>query len=239
MTKHRTTVFGLLLATACAAAAPAPRPIGDALKQLADADPAVRESARITLMGLPASDIPALRDAAAARPLRPAQIVALREIVSYVLTRDAMSRLPTRGEPFLGIGWPPRMIMNDGGFDLGAIGVSVAYRVPGFAAARFLEDGDVILGFVYEGRDVPVNGREELIGVIRGFRAGENLPTYVQRGGRVIKIDIPLDARPRPVAESEDRGTELPLTNLVEAAVQEAEKAYEKDFGPLGDAEAD
>ena len=65
--------------------APAP-PVGRWFDQLADPDPAVRDAAHESLMGLPAERLPDLLAVVrAAAPVRPDQAAALREIVCQVV----------------------------------------------------------------------------------------------------------------------------------------------------------
>src|ERR1043165_8371337 len=115
-------------ATAGPATQPSP-PINQWFTQLADADGAVREQARINLMGLPRDALPALHAIAQkARPLAAAQAAVLRDIVIHVyLAGEAYPGDKATG--FLGVTFSHDITDFD---RTGAVGVTFAERIPGF-----------------------------------------------------------------------------------------------------------
>ncbi|MDB5301060.1 MAG: hypothetical protein JWO87_2723, partial [Phycisphaerales bacterium] len=118
---------------------------------LASREAAVRQDAEANLMGMGASSLPALQKAVEeSRPILPSQAMVLRKIVTQVfLSGVQYDGNPTEG--FLGIRMEEaRMPFND---DAPVdekrppiTGVVIVERMPGFAGARVLRDGDVVLG---------------------------------------------------------------------------------------------
>src|SRR5688500_12404510 len=102
-----------------AAAAPAQEPelvrsMRVALAGLADSDPRVREQSRIQLMGMERRNLPAFQQVVErSRPLRPAQAVALREIVNHVYLAGE-PYVANEHQGFLGVKLQPTaLIQND------------------------------------------------------------------------------------------------------------------------------
>ncbi|HEX8322371.1 MAG TPA: hypothetical protein VF595_00535 [Tepidisphaeraceae bacterium] len=243
----RASMLLLLLASFTTAAEPATRPvdrrlIDDALARLADPEPAARDSGRLWLMGLQPAELPRLVEAAAARPLRPAQGVALREIILYVLTRDALRQTPTRdNKTFLGVRLPSVFAYTADESTI-PVGIPVLYRLPGFAGQRFFEEGDVILGFSLRDRVEWVRTRDELMNVINQFKPGEIITAVVQRAGRTFDVPVTLDARPTPGGAGEEEQYEqhyLMLTNLIHQAQADAERAYAERYAAALRVDAD
>ena len=172
--------------------------MGKALSDLASADATIRESARVHLMRLNRDDLPALEKLVRhARPLAPAQAVALRQIVREVyLAGEEYEKKGNQG--FLGILMDAASLNNH---DLpqqsdrpAAPGVVVADRIPGFCASRMLVDGDVILGTT----DPPhvFNSPPDLQAVIIASDPGTIIHLQVLRHGQVIDVPLKLDSKP-------------------------------------------
>lgn len=215
---------------------PATRPASEAnslkrlLRQLASDDAAVRDAARVALMGLKRTDIPALRTAVAeSLPLEPSQIAALREIVMHVALVGAEYEAMETG--FLGVRVPnwqqpdDQVLLNVGR------GVVVLSRIPGFCAFRTLQDGDVILSVTIDGTTVPLNASEELTTTVGKVPAGKTVSFELVRQGQIRRADITLD--PRPVAADRERSPQSLLDALLGERFDQAKRTWERDFLPL------
>lgn len=177
------------------------------LADLASPEAEVRESARVRLMQLRREDLPAFaRQVDAARPLAPAQTVALRQIVQEIyLSGEDYDKEP--GHAFLGImgGGPDYRAQadvgqpNDGSHP---IGVVVFDRIPGFCAARRLLDGDIILGTTDPAQ--PFTSFDELKQTIGVVAPGATVHLRVLRRGKLIDVPLTLDVK--PVAAEPDAG---------------------------------
>jgi hypothetical protein len=175
--------------------------------ELASGDDSVRQAARLGLMRLNREDLPALRSVVErARPLRPAQAAALREIVQEIyLSGEIYKREPGKG--FLGVMMDDsativRAEWADNEVPAGA-GVIVAERIPGFCAARWLIDGDVILGTIS-----PLHifkSAMDLQSTIGGLGAGATVRLSVLRRGRVMEVTLKLDAMPVEMEDADQR----------------------------------
>jgi hypothetical protein len=197
--------------------------------QLADNDFERREAARVALMGLRRSDLPALREAVRqSLPLVPSQRTVLRDIVVHVyLTGDLYLPDPS-GMGFLGVTLP-------GGFDpeqhgvLGIRrGVAVLARYPGFAAYRLLQNGDVVLTVHADGERTEVNTTRELQEAIQSVKGGETVKLEVLRQGQVVAVAIRLDARPFNL-------TNVGFDELSTRRANAADDYWDRDFAPLLD----
>ena len=218
-----------------AADAPATAPVADVssavrrdFAELADRDPAVREQALVSLMGMPRQELPAFeRFIERSRPLRPSQAAVLRQIVTQIYL--AGEPYETNGHfGFLGI----RMLeanVNQTNANPGPdaqplrTGVVVLDRLPGFSGARFLRNGDVVLGIV-EHPELRVAGQVEFMEAIRQLGPGKSVHFEVLRDGQVIKVGITLDARPIEA----DAGTTFDDNRRTKA-----EEYWQRAFAPL------
>jgi hypothetical protein len=181
-------LLGFLLA-----AAPASQPASQIrtwFDQLSDRDAKVRDKAMENLMGLDAGDLPTLQSVvAAARPLRPSQKIALREIVTQVYVASLPYAADPTGAPFLGLSWARSDI-----YDNSQGGLIVAHRVVGFSAYRMLRDGDVITSI--EEKPGEKIDNESFSLAIQSFRPGQTITLHVLRDGNPQRIAVQL--RPRP-----------------------------------------
>ena len=224
---------------------PETRPAGEAMVRawadLAHRDPTVRETARLRLMSMSADQLPAFRRVvAASRPLAPSQAIALREIVTQVFlagqTYEASSRAGflgvVPGEINLALA-PEQVVLPNPelpGVDRPAPGLAVVIdsRMPGFCAARSLQDGDVVLAIV-ERPEYHLNNAQLFSEVIQELGAGRLVHFRVLRRGRVITVPVTLDVRP-DAANRELVGRMAELRDQRERAIREY---WEAEFAPL------
>lgn len=167
---------------------------------LASPDAKVRSEAQAALMGLTTDQLPAVRKAVEeSRPLLPSQASVLRQIVTQVfLSGEHYDGVATEG--FLGIRMEEaRVTFND---DAPAntghtpiTGVVIIERMPGFAGARVLRDGDVVLG-IEEFPNTPLRRPQDFATAVRDKGAGTQLHFQVLRQGQVIRLAVKLDPRP-------------------------------------------
>jgi hypothetical protein len=223
--------------TMAVAQLPVNSPMRRWFKQLCDPDPRVREQAQVDLMGMDADDLPAFRQLVSdSRPLAPAQVSVLRDIVMQVFlagekyTAASPVEADASGSPgafFLGVVWAAR-------FDdvVRRMGVPIDQRLPGFPSYRFLQDGDMILG-IYLNPSLPLlqppnaqtHLRTEVRSILQNVQQSQQIELQVLRDGEVIRI--PLRLAPKPQAA---------LTGLDEFSVQRnvrVEKYWNENFAPL------
>jgi hypothetical protein len=194
--------------------------------QLADNDYERRETARMALMGLHRSDLPALREAVRqSRPLVPSQRALLREIVTHVYLSGELYLADPDGGGFLGVRWP--------GFDpeqRGVLGIwrgiAILERSPGFVSYRLLQNGDVVLSVTARGEHVEINTIGELQRAITSAKAGELVKMQVLRQGRIIPVDNHLDPRPFNLSNVGFEELQIQREN-------QADAYWERDFAPL------
>ena len=199
------------------------------LAGLADRDPQVREQSRIKLMGMERRNLPAFQKVVErSRPLRPAQAVALREIVTHVyLAGEPYDANETQG--FLGVKLQPTVLVQADGLIArpSSNGVVIVERMPGFAGARMLRDGDVILTIAELQERLPLIGSDEFSMAVRDLGPGRLVQFEVLREGQVVRIPITLD--PRPL---EANGL-FPMQELLNVRRDKADKYWEGTFAPL------
>ena len=194
---------------------------------LSNMDDATREQARVDLMGIDRADLPVLRRVVAEmRQLQPNQNAVLRDVVEHVYL--AGDPYDSDGFGFLGVVQSPDDPQPD---DDGYSPVIVVGRVPGFAAYRMLQDGDVITA-VNDHFPRKIHNNADLRANIGLRHAGEVVHLSVLRQGR--NIDVPIKLSGRPI--------EL---NLVQAATRleqlknirqdKADKYWEDNFEALLD----
>jgi hypothetical protein len=243
-------MLGVLLiaggANAAPTTAPATQPakgsteaIAKEFAELTDPDPAIREAARINLMGLTRTHLPALRKVVqASSPLAPAQAAVLHDIVAQAyLAGDAYDS--TGRDGFMGVRLievglnfrPPAgaPIAASAPIDEGSAttyGVIVFERMPGFCGCRMLQDGDVILSVIERPR-VQLRGPTEFSLVIRAIGAGRTMHVEVLRQGQIIRVPITLDPRP------EEADFPPAMQNLLDRRKKEMEEYWKQQFAPL------
>ena len=199
-----------------------------ALEDLDDADAAVREAARLKLMGMRREDLASFqRLVQESLPLAPSQAAVLRQIVMHVYL--AGEKYDTTGaEGFLGVKMQEtsvRLPAADGADQFApAVGVVIVERMPGFAGARMLVDGDVILGVV-ERPDVRTLGMYEFQMVVKAVTPGTTIHFQVMRQGQVIRVPVAPDPRP-----FEADGL---MQDLIYRRQRKAEDYWEREFAKV------
>lgn len=204
---RRWSLVATLFTTAvvCFADHPATKPSVEAMfAQLSAADQGAREAARAELMRLQRDDLIELKSVVQrAKPLKPAQAAALRQIVQEIyLSGERYPRASREG--FLGVlmddSVPADWRDNEAPATLGVI---VADRIPGFCAARVLLDGDVILGTASPVR--LFKSAMDLKQTISGLGVGATVRLLVLRRGKVVEVSVTLDARPAEMGDDVDQ----------------------------------
>src|SRR5258706_2159962 len=202
------------------------RRIGEWFSGLSDDDPAVREEATRKLLTMTRQDLPALRQVIKERrPLMPAEAEPLRDIVTHVyLSEDPYDRDEATG--FVGV-----LFDEEQEYDkLPTGGGEVRRRLPGFCAARFLEDGDVILS-IGDPPAMILRTSENMMQEIKRRSAGKRLTFLVLRRGRLMQIPVVLDAKPSDLLP----GT-VPIFILERQAT--ADRNWETEFEALVEEDA-
>jgi len=185
----------------------APAKLKDALTQLSDQDPTVREAAREQLMTMSPTDLPALRAAVQQLlPLPPGDAQALREIVMQVYLAGDNAEGATQSMGFMGISMVNDELSvypDDDESDPGTpIGVLVAMRLPGFDAYRALRDGDIILSLSVDGiAAIRIHYSQQIMQTIGILPPGQHVRLQVIRNGKRINTTVTLNPRPRELPE--------------------------------------
>jgi hypothetical protein len=210
-------------------AAPTTAPVDEqsilksALVQLSDRDPGVREAAREQLMGLSATDLPALRiSVEQMRPLPPGDADALRDIVSHVYLAGENSH-GDASHGFVGItmtDWQS-VIADDGSDSSDPVGVVVEMRLPGFDGYRMLRDGDIILSISAEGMEpLRVLSKEMVMATVRNLPAGSRVRLDLIRNGRRLETTVTLDPRPADLDQNRQQVDPADYRQALEAKAQ-------------------
>jgi hypothetical protein len=216
--------------------------IARAWAELTHRDPAVRERARLKLMGMDADQLPDFRKlVAASRPLAPSQAIALHEIVTQVYLAGQTYESSSR-EGFLGVRLAdvnislrpetvelPNQPFAGADLDGDTHGVVIVERMPGFCGARAFQDGDIILA---------IDERPEVrIGLMGGFTdevkragAGRTIHFRVLRQGRVTRVPLTLDVRP---ADADRANLMDPIRELQDERDRLAREYWDVEFAPL------
>ena len=195
--------------------------------ELDDPDAAVRDAARLKLMGMRRQDLPAFRQLVhESLPLQPSQAAVLRQVVTHVYLAGE-SYETTNAEGFLGVKMQEtsvRLPAGDAAEPFApAVGVVIVERMPGFVGARMLADGDVILGVV-ERPDVRTLGMYEFQMVVKGVSPGTTIHFQVMRQGQVIRVPVAPDPRPFEA--------DVNMQNLTSLRQRKADEYWEKAFAP-------
>jgi hypothetical protein len=209
------------------------------LTELADADPAVREQARLRLMDMPPGQLDAFREVVqVSRPLMPSQATVLRDIVVHVFLRSQQYTSDATS------GWLGVTLTKTSVPDLFPAGdradpasesllYSVVETKPGFCAFPRLQSGDVIVGLkLPDGRAMDASAPLDdgmpigLIATIQALPGGQVVQLAVLRQGKVIEITLTLDARPIDI-----RGR--PLLDVLRDRERESSHYWQETFGPL------
>ena len=214
----------MVLLIAAAGAAPATQSTDDLsrwVNDLGNHDAIVRETARDHLIALRREDLPALIDAVRASPgMLPGQVSNLHDIVLQVYLAGEEYEKKEAG--FLGVTLAPEdeVVMVA---DRPMRGVRIISRWPGFTGYRYLQDGDLVLK-VEEFPDA-VEGRMEFPVRVRSRRPGETLTFQILRQGQLLRIKIPIDARPG----GDDEQT---MMNMMRERLQKAEQYWADNLLP-------
>ena len=224
---------------------PATRPVSQVqrwLEELTHPESAMREQARLQLMGLGREGLGELRETAdRLRPLSPAQAAVLHDIVIHVYIGGGVGlggseRGPVfRKSGFLGVLLEPMQsgagipVQPNEPIDFnhfGGGGVLIKETWPGFAGFRFLRVGDVVIG---TGGAEPMRAPTltELKAAVSSTMPGRVLELQVLRQGRVVVVPIRVTARP-PWAEDE-----LSTRQMQNRRVMRAEAYWRFAFAPL------
>jgi hypothetical protein len=207
---------------------PAIAPVRQAFAELDHADAAVRDAARLKLMGMGRRDLDAFRKLVQeSLPLMPSQAAVLRQIVTHVFL--AGEQYDTTGiEGFLGVKMQEtsvRLPAADGADQFApAVGVVIVERMPGFVGSRMLVDGDVVLGVV-ERPDVRTLGMYEFQMVVKSVSPGTTIHFQVMRQGQVVRVPVAPDPRP-----FEADGL---MQDLIYRRQRQADDYWEKSFAKV------
>ncbi|MGC4030221.1 MAG: hypothetical protein QM754_00535 [Tepidisphaeraceae bacterium] len=235
----RPACLSLLLAAIAAAAGDAsdPQLLAEQVRRLDDRDPHVRDAARTALMGLKVDDAAYLKRAiVAAGPVRPHRAELLREVMTYVYTRQAIAQIPRKNNGFLGVTFDRGVLFEPDDAPPGQI---VSGLVPGFVGARYLAAGDILLGFTFDGRTEWVGRTQLVVDIIGKLPAGKSVDVLVSRDGQSLTIPITLDGRPddTPVengpADLNTLGWDGRMAKFADDAEAAAEQEVAREFGRL------
>lgn len=203
-------------------------PLRQAFTELDDPDAAVRDAARLKLMGMRRKDLPAFRELVReSTPLAPSQAAVLRQIVMQVFLAGE-PYMTNNAEGFLGVRMQTtsvRLPAADGAEQFApAVGVVIVERYPGFTGARMLVDGDVVLGVV-ERPDVRAMGTDEFQFIVRSVTPGTTIHFQVIRQGQIVRVPVAPDPRP-----FEADGL---MQDLIYRRQRKAEAYWEDTFAPV------
>ena len=203
---------------------PAVEKIRRSFAGLTDEDPDVRDEARRDLMGLTRKDLPTFRRVVIEHlPLAPAETDVLHDIVQQIYLADSSySTESTQG--FLGVsfGIGGRVTEPPSG------GVEILYRLPGFCAYRFFEDGDVVMALGDPPDEVEPRNSDDMTKLVKVHAPGQKLTFKILRRGRIRHVTLVLDARP-VVADDPVGG----INGLMAERRIEADEYWERNFQPL------
>jgi hypothetical protein len=188
----------------------------------------------MNLMNLSRGDLPTLRNIVTEmRPLAPAQLTTLRDIVIHVFLATEPMR-GNRQSGFLGVQLAPFSPGDDSNpDDTAAPGVVILDRMPGFIAFKMLQNGDMIIG-ITEAPAKPIRTVEDLSSVIGDVPAGQTVHLQIIRGGQSIQVPVKLDARPEWVGARQFPG--INVQDSLEDRTQRAEEFWQQNFASLVDA---
>ncbi len=209
-------------------------PLVTAVQQLADPDPALRESAREELMGITAADLPALRRAVqSVGPLQQEQLDRLPQIVEQVyLSGETSNTNPSAG--FMGVKMRSDLdsVMAGDESDIDdVLGVIVEARVPGYSAYRMLRDGDVIQSIDSPGMgETRVRFFNDVVSRVKVLAPGQTVTLGILRGGRHIDVPVLLGARPKEL-EADDQ--ESAFKDYKQELKMKAQAYWKANFAPV------
>ncbi len=201
--------------------------LAGAYARLADADPAVRQAAQQQLMRLTLTDLPTLREVAARHQPTPAQVPALRQVVTGVVLASKPYDAD-QGRGFLGVSLG--VVTLEQGRQL----VVVESRLPGFVGYRQLRDGDIFIAVTAVQR-IAIDSVTRLQQAILGQPAGTHLVVSVLRGGRLVDVPLTLDAVPQSPQEAAPNLAPDPaqFQAMQAGRLKEAQQYWDEHFAPL------
>jgi hypothetical protein len=204
------------------------------VEQLGSDDPQSRREALGQLMDLKTQDLPALRAAVMSNhQLLPEQVAAIRQAVTQVFLAGQPYRFatdPRQDIGFLGLQWPwdaPGQPPD---------GVLVWSRIPGFAAYRMLQPGDIIVKIIRQPAqpDIELHDFNQFTNLVKLNHAGEMLRLEILRYGRKMDVSIRLDHRPLQ-ANNQDMAV---MQQWLNARSQAAQDYWDHEFSPIDPAQA-
>jgi hypothetical protein len=218
-------------ATSLRAADPPEINIEKAFGELAHQDAAVREAARMTLLGLPRSQLDRLRKVVQnSLPLLPSQAASLHDIVTHVyLSGEPYASNERSG--FMGVRMNstyltlPDMVDRDGRLQSRVV---IVDRMPGFVGFRMLRDADVVLGIVNQPA-LQIRGDQEFAQAVRATPPGQVIELEILRQGQVIHVALKLDPRP------DEAGNPLTVGELLRQREEKAAAYWNEVFAPMVD----
>ena len=192
-------------------------------RDLADPKPSIRADARSWMLAMERPDLLVLKDVVKrSRPIHRSQVAVLREIVMHVYLRSDPYVREEEDRGFLGVMFGAEFEVSEP--ESG--GVEIRRRMPGFCAYRYLEDGDVIRAVVGNPtREVHIPG--DVIMEVKRYAAGDTVVLEVLRDGRVIRVPIILDPRPKSI------GNEAMTADFLGRRQTEAENYWDEHFDAL------
>jgi len=198
---------------------------------LASPDAARREEAQVQLMGLSRDDLPTLKLVVQeSRPLAPAQVAALHDIVLQVYLSGEQYETDPLHHGFLGLHWSMEEARTA---DSGTLGVPVEERLLGFPSFRVLRQNDLILAVLIH-PDEPAQQLPNtttptgniLVDVVGKTVPNQEIWLEVLRQGQVIRIPIRVMPRPRLLNDEM-------IDVFINERVKKAEDFWKKQFDPL------
>jgi hypothetical protein len=218
-------------ATRPATTLPADSPIRAWFTSLASPDGTQRDEAETRLMGLTRDDLPGLRALVEqSRPLAPAQVAALHDIVVQVYLSGEPYVSDSNGG-FLGLRWVNDPIRLE---EAPGIGVPVDVRLIGFPSFQMLREGDLILGVLVQPKqplqqlpNMATPTLPLLQAAISQAGANRQVILEVLRQGQTIRVPLRLMPRPK-LQESPDV-----IESFSTERKQKGEAYWAKEFLPL------
>jgi hypothetical protein len=226
------TLTGPLIAPPAPATAPATQPaatIQTWFDDLANSEPAVRDSARTSLMGLNRADLDALREVVRRSvPLAPAQSAILQDIVTHVYLSGDVAEDERGATGFLGVMLDPPENGVQPSIETSGAGVFIFKCMPGFCGYRWLRPGDVVRGVVVDGDVMRVTEKDRLIELVSATAPGSPLRLQVLRQGQVIELSVRVDAKPLLPA-----GQPLRVDEWQNRRAERAKAYWDNTFAPI------
>ncbi len=203
------------------------------VEQLGSDDPQSRREALGQLMDLKSQALPSLRAALMSNhQLLPQQVAAIHQAVTQLFLAGQpypFATDPRQDIGFLGLQWPwdaPGQPPD---------GVLVWARIPGFAAYRMLQPGDIIVKILRQPAqpDIELHDFNQFTNLVRLNHAGAMLRLEILRYGRRMDVSIRLDHR--PLQANQDIAI---MQQWLNARSQAAEEFWNHEFSSIDPAQA-